>query len=61
MLSSVYILGQIYGVAPNFHYFFLVQVVSDSGKLELSEVFKLINEGESLPVHFEKDMKVYVY
>lgn len=34
------------------------KVASDSGELELSEVFKLINDGEVLPVHFEKEMKL---
>lgn len=26
----------------------------------MSEVFKVISEGESLPVHFEKELKVYM-
>lgn len=34
------------------------QVSSDSGALELHKVFELIAEGESLPVHFDKELKV---
>ncbi|XP_020112554.1 uncharacterized protein LOC109727081 isoform X2 [Ananas comosus] len=34
------------------------QVTSDSGKLALSEVYKLISEGESLPVHFDTELKL---
>ncbi|KAF5192799.1 transcription factor jumonji (jmjC) domain-containing protein [Thalictrum thalictroides] len=30
----------------------------DSGELGLDEVFKLIEEGENLPVHFEKELKL---
>ncbi|WOL18229.1 lysine-specific demethylase 5B [Canna indica] len=33
------------------------KVASDSGKLALSEVYKLIIEGENLPLHFEKELK----
>ncbi|KAJ0966679.1 hypothetical protein J5N97_023596 [Dioscorea zingiberensis] len=34
------------------------RVASDSGALELSEVFNLINEGEALPIQFDKEMKL---
>ncbi|KAL5718496.1 hypothetical protein ACHQM5_011393 [Ranunculus cassubicifolius] len=34
------------------------KVASDGGELELDEVFKLIAEGENLPVQFEKEMKL---
>lgn len=34
------------------------KVAFDSGKLELEKVFDLINEGENLPVHFEKELKL---
>ncbi|KAF5175251.1 Lysine-specific demethylase 5b [Thalictrum thalictroides] len=34
------------------------KVSSDSGELGLDEVFKLIEEGENLPVHFEKELKL---
>lgn len=36
-----------------------MQVASDAGALELSEVFNLIKEGEALPVYFDKEMEVY--
>lgn len=35
------------------------QVISDSGDLALSEVYKLISEGENLPLNLEKELKVY--
>ena len=35
-----------------------MQVVSDAGALELSEVFNLIKEGEALPIQFDKEMEV---
>lgn len=38
----------------------VIQVTSDSGELALSEVYKLISEGESLPVHFDTELKVYI-
>ncbi|KAK1265891.1 putative lysine-specific demethylase JMJ14 [Acorus gramineus] len=34
------------------------KVAADSGALELDEVFKLIAEGEKLPIHFEKELKL---
>lgn len=34
------------------------QVATDSGELALSEVYKLIIEGENLPIHLEKELKV---
>lgn len=34
------------------------QIISDSGEHALSEVFKVIGEGKSLPVHFEKELKL---
>ncbi|OVA13119.1 ARID/BRIGHT DNA-binding domain [Macleaya cordata] len=34
------------------------KVASDSGALELDEVFKLISEGENLPVHVDKELKL---
>lgn len=34
------------------------KVASDSGDLELDKVFELIAEGESLPIHFEKELKL---
>ncbi|XP_026448028.1 lysine-specific demethylase rbr-2-like isoform X1 [Papaver somniferum] len=34
------------------------KVASDSGHLELDEVFKLISEGEDLPVHLDKEIKL---
>ncbi|XP_042381828.1 lysine-specific demethylase 5B-like isoform X1 [Zingiber officinale] len=34
------------------------KVASDSGKLALSEVYKLIIQGEDLPLHFEKELKL---
>ncbi|XP_010934762.1 lysine-specific demethylase JMJ17 [Elaeis guineensis] len=34
------------------------QIISDSGDHELSEVFKVMSEGESLPVCFEKELKL---
>ncbi|XP_077241841.1 transcription factor jumonji (jmjC) domain-containing protein [Tasmannia lanceolata] len=33
-------------------------VALDSGACELDEVFKLITEGENLPIHFEKELKL---
>ena len=38
----------------------MVQIISDSGDHELSEVFKVMSEGESLPVCFEKELKVSI-
>lgn len=35
-----------------------MQVASDNGDLELDKVFELIAEGENLPIHFEKELKV---
>lgn len=37
------------------------QVAADSGELGLQEVYNLIEEGENLPVHFEKELKVNKY
>ncbi|KAJ4954062.1 hypothetical protein NE237_030894 [Protea cynaroides] len=34
------------------------KVASDSGALELDEVFNLITDGENLPIHFEKELKL---
>ncbi|KAH9620864.1 hypothetical protein KSS87_016795 [Heliosperma pusillum] len=34
------------------------KVAGDSGDLELCEVFELISEGEKLPIHFEKELKL---
>lgn len=34
------------------------KVASDCGESELDKVFKLIAEGENLPVHFEKELKL---
>ncbi|KAF8412259.1 hypothetical protein HHK36_000220 [Tetracentron sinense] len=34
------------------------KVTLDSGALGLDEVFKLVTEGENLPVHFEKELKL---
>ncbi|XP_021735832.1 lysine-specific demethylase 5D-like [Chenopodium quinoa] len=34
------------------------KVASDNGDLELDKVFELIAEGESLPIHFEKELKL---
>ncbi|XP_042483738.1 uncharacterized protein LOC122064092 isoform X4 [Macadamia integrifolia] len=34
------------------------KVASDSGAVGLDEVFKLITDGENLPIHFEKELKL---
>lgn len=34
------------------------QVSVDAGALELHKVFELIAEGENIPVHFDKELKV---
>lgn len=34
------------------------KIASDSGVLELDQVFELIAEGENLPIHFEKELKL---